>query len=1031
MSTSVEEDLRKSVRSGEALLVVGAGVSAASTTQPVATWRGLLRDGVERASDLGRLPGGELSDFRALADSDRLDDLLQVADVVTTALGGRNGGEYSRWLRETVGGLRPEKDALLSAIADSQIPLATTNYDELLEGATGLEATTWQRPSVFQRVVRGDERAILHLHGFWRKPESVVLGSASYGDVVSDPFASFALRAIAFTRSLIFVGFGSGLEDPNFHSLRLWMREVLAESEYRHFRLVRSRDLEVARALHSIEERIVPIAFGDEHSELPAFLRTLGQASVLVSAAATTVQEAVAAEQSLARSRIVQRFMALGLAPDLAEDLSDDSSIGPPPAGVGGAGVRLVVGEAGIGKSTSADRLYMQQLALFEAGADRRVPVYMRARDVAPGELSMRVLEASQFGDVVHDGAVVIIDGADEPGPSTAQGILEDAVELFRVWPTSSVTVFSRDYEPSPSDDGLAPWETQWMPHLSQEQATALRLRIGATESDPWPWGHQFDRQAGLPVFVLIVTQYLRDAPADLSKSDAIALVRDAVIGEAIAGSEVDPSFFEELAADWISSSGEVTVRDVAPSHELKSAVSRCRVLAVDARGFLSFRIPEVAWSLAAQYLARDVTRFDEIVEDATARHLWMPAVDVVIGAGSIEVGNGLLHRLARHAPGLAASRVGGFRMEESDQRADFESEVQRVEEAMASWIDGIGALKSLAVPHIGDEYAAFKAEAGPSGVSSAWRGFPSARIHHINRPYMGRHWEWGVTSKDLATRLEAVLKVGLPAATDVARHEAEYEIATRLTHAPRVASMARTIEFAELDAAASGDLPNVALMQPPMIAAASAVARLLVSQLRDRGDVAIKPPWPAGDDLTRMRWIWDGWSIEGLLDRGRQVSRAALEIYREIVDRWFPTFASELRLTSLWPVRLLAFAEFDSQNRPVISWTFEPLEITADSEVVWRRGALGFLEFPGDSTADVIRRRPDLKGRYFHSVQGGPAGLFALDPATETAMDWLRDDLQALHWVSAGVNQSPAHSVPALVARANAVLQGVVLPPL
>src|ERR1039457_6190468 len=126
MSTSVEEDLRKSVRSGEALLVVGAGVSAASTTQPVATWRGLLRDGVERASDLGRLPGGELSDFRALADSDRLDDLLQVADVVTTALGGRNGGEYSRWLRETVGGLRPENDALLSAIADSQIPLAPT-----------------------------------------------------------------------------------------------------------------------------------------------------------------------------------------------------------------------------------------------------------------------------------------------------------------------------------------------------------------------------------------------------------------------------------------------------------------------------------------------------------------------------------------------------------------------------------------------------------------------------------------------------------------------------------------------------------------------------------------------------------------------------------------------------------------------------------------------------------------------------------------------------------------------------------------
>ena len=100
------------------------------------------------------------------------------------------------------------------------------------------------------------------------------------------------------------------------------------------------------------------------------------------------MQDAVAAEQSLARSRIVQRFMALGLGLEIAEDLSEDPSIGPPPPGVGSAGVRLVVGEAGIGKSTSADRLYIQQLAFFEAGSDRRVPVYMRARDVAPGELS-------------------------------------------------------------------------------------------------------------------------------------------------------------------------------------------------------------------------------------------------------------------------------------------------------------------------------------------------------------------------------------------------------------------------------------------------------------------------------------------------------------------------------------------------------------------------------------------------------------------------------------------------------------------
>jgi hypothetical protein len=1031
VTTTLHEDLRGCIQSGEALFVIGAGVSAASTTQPVATWRGLLRHGVDRALELGRLDG-EPSEIRSLVDSFDLDDLLRVADAVTLALGGRTGGEYSRWLRDTVGSLRPEDDTLLSVIAGSQIPLATTNYDALLEGATGLEATTWQQPSVFQRVIRGDERAVLHLHGFWRNPESVVLGSASYGDVVSDPFASSALRAVALMRNLVFVGFGAGFEDPNFNGLRLWMREVLAGSEYRHFRLVRSGDLDDALALHSVEERIVPIVFGDNHEDLPEFLRSLGRAPIVAAVVAQPpVQEAVAAERSLTRSRIVQRFLTLGLAVTLAEEFADDPSIGPPPDDVGGAGVRLIVGEAGSGKSTSADRLYMHQIALFESGNDRRVPVYLRGRDVAPGELTTRVGDGTQLGIVESDGVYVIIDGADEPGPSTTRGLLEDSVELCQAWPSSSVTIFSREYETADQGESEVPWETRWMSRLSDDQIAHLRSRLGATQDDPWPWRGRWDREASLPVFVIIVTQYMRHSPADLSKQDAIALVRDEIVNEAVAQSDVDPSFFEQLAADWIRSSGEVTVRDVAPTYELKSAVSRCRVLAVDARGYLSFRIPEVAWSLAAQYLERDVDRFDEIIEDPIARHQWMPAVDVVLAAGDVDAGNELMHKLVRHAPGLALPRVPGLQMVEGDLETDFLAEAQRIERAMKSWVNGIGPLKGLAVPHVGDQYPEFRAIADMSGVSAAWRGLSRARVHHINRPYLGRHWEWAASSGDLTARLSEVLRFGLPPTTTIARNEAEYVLATRVTSAPRVPSRARRIDLGELEAAASGDLPNVALMRPEMVSAARAVARTLVARLQERSEASIEPPWPPGDDPSRMGWVWDGWSIDGLLERGGQVSRAALDIYREIVDRWFPNFTQELRLSFLWPVRLVAFAEFNSENCPMISWTFEPLAIGTEVEVDWRQGTLGYLQFPGDSTTAVVHRRSDLKGRYFHSVYHGNLGLFELDAATATAMHWLHSDLQSLRWVRGGPHQTPMQSTLELITRANVALNGLVLPPL
>ncbi len=98
--------------------------------------------------------------------------MLAAAEEVTVRLGGRSGGEFRRWLAESVGGLRVVDGAVIGALAGLGVPVATTNYDGLIEEVTGWPAVTWRDGARVQRVLRGDERGVLHLHGFSRDPES-------------------------------------------------------------------------------------------------------------------------------------------------------------------------------------------------------------------------------------------------------------------------------------------------------------------------------------------------------------------------------------------------------------------------------------------------------------------------------------------------------------------------------------------------------------------------------------------------------------------------------------------------------------------------------------------------------------------------------------------------------------------------------------------------------------------------------------------------------------------------------------------
>lgn len=295
----VREELVTGLKNGKVLVVVGTGVSQAATdNNPEASWIGLLKSGVQRAADFAnpRVDAGwkdRVLGFIEAGENGRLDDLLLAAEAISMALGGPRhvldpsaagihcgvGPEYRDWLKATVGSLRAKNAEVLDAVVTLGCPLATTNYDQLLEDASRLPPVTWLERSKVLAILRGEKAAVLHLHGFWDRPGSIVLGIRSYESVLGNEHAQLALRTLLTTRSFLFVGVGAGLGDPNFSALLEWQRRVLKEDSCRHFRLATEAEALSLQCVHPAEDRICLLPYGGKHEDLPGFLRGLRASS--------------------------------------------------------------------------------------------------------------------------------------------------------------------------------------------------------------------------------------------------------------------------------------------------------------------------------------------------------------------------------------------------------------------------------------------------------------------------------------------------------------------------------------------------------------------------------------------------------------------------------------------------------------------------------------------------------------------------------------------------------------------------------
>ena len=278
MSTP-REDLEKELAShpDRVLVVAGAGVSCATDTNPCAYWSGLLKNGLQRCRDrCHNLTHDWATITELLINQNNADELIQAASRIEKALRGVHDGDYCSWLTDSVGALKLNDSRTINAILSWKTRIATTNYDNLFETASGLRTVIWDQGSLALQVLRGDQPGIVHLHGHYLFADSVVFSARTYEDICRDVQAQNLLRSILTLETVVFVGYGAGVDDPNFGGLMEWSKKALENCHHTHYHLVReSEQEEVAKQYKGL--RVTPVVYGKTYADLGPFLEQVSE----------------------------------------------------------------------------------------------------------------------------------------------------------------------------------------------------------------------------------------------------------------------------------------------------------------------------------------------------------------------------------------------------------------------------------------------------------------------------------------------------------------------------------------------------------------------------------------------------------------------------------------------------------------------------------------------------------------------------------------------------------------------------------
>src|SRR6266498_4099142 len=234
------------------VIIIGAGVTLSATADisgplPRITWTGLIRNGLDYLVTNRHVDASNRRTNRAydaLEDTDT-DSLLDAATIMADQL--TQNGQFPTWLESVFGNLyqevrHPAILEVLKALHEKGATFLTTNYDYLIEKFCGLRRIGRSNMDDILKFKCGNLDGVFHVHGSYHDPNEVVLDRTGYYQITHSDEVQNILKTFFECYTVLFIGCGSGLEDPNFDGLLKWASERQENIANRHCLLIRNGD---------------------------------------------------------------------------------------------------------------------------------------------------------------------------------------------------------------------------------------------------------------------------------------------------------------------------------------------------------------------------------------------------------------------------------------------------------------------------------------------------------------------------------------------------------------------------------------------------------------------------------------------------------------------------------------------------------------------------------------------------------------------------------------------------------------------
>ena len=716
------------------------------------------------------------------------------------------------------------------------------------------------------------------------------------------------------------------------------------------------------------------------------------------------------------RSRCIDRWMALGISSEVAGQFADDRSVGmlhTSPFALGR--FAILRGEIGSGKSLAADRIFEGVLQQAASDSGEQIPIFLEAKNIT-GSLQGSLVE-SGYESMPSGRFLLVLDGLDEAPIDRRLDLARAARQVSIACPEARVLVTSR-----PFYDLAGPFSGSLvdMSPMSHDESLPLISRVAGHDlvrGAFWDLPDSFNEAIRRPLFALLVglmhrTESFSPVPFGRLLSDLVA----ASLGRANASQEsADPLLrcLARVATD--RGGGVIPLAELATYAEI-APLLRSRLIA-ERRGQVMFSLAIISEWFAARALEQGTPSALDLVDDAKRLENWTVPITMCLADTSHGTFARLMRPLADRHPATAAQVLDGS---VPDWPTDTTVRLPSWQDcgrlwvvAIRAWLTGLGPLERLlaSIDQAVNPPSLGVLRLDTSTLAIAWAsvdqngplvelpvGFQSDATWprwEIRSNQGGPGWEWRWSHELVCRALDKLLNRRMLPIPHSLRGESHWRTALSLVGrhgAFETVPIAVSLLQEMVEECIPPDV-NIRIGSPPGVRPHS---QALSELLLDIKGSHVSPPWP-GPDKPIGPYVWSGYSWESILIRTERVYVAALNAYREMVERWFPKFRKEFWLYSRHPFRMVGalrrwpldstqvgltlgyFLEADLEGS---GWT---VDLKLADENSWR-------EFNGRANDKLDRGETD---RISHSVPD----VFGLSAAEDLAYSWLRDDLNGVHW--------------------------------